>query len=93
VIEGRGFGAGATVSFGGAPATDVTVYGTTALTARNPPHPAGLVDVVVTVPGAGKAALGNAFRYLAGEPGDRSPVVVSDTEHPRPIVVPPRDRP
>jgi hypothetical protein len=63
VIMGTGFTDGATVSFGGVPATDVAVLASGVITARTPPHAAGSVDVSVTVPGSGTAALGNAFHY------------------------------
>jgi hypothetical protein len=88
VIDGRGFAAGASVSFGGVPATEVAVMGSTALTGRTPPHAAGLVDVSVTIPGAGTGALGNAFLYEALESADRSPVE-SPQSHPPARIVPP----
>jgi hypothetical protein len=47
-IAGTGFLAGATVSFGGTPATGVTMTSSTAITATTPAHAAGAVDVVVT---------------------------------------------
>jgi photosystem II stability/assembly factor-like uncharacterized protein len=72
VIAGRGFGDGATVSFGGAPATEVAVLASGVLSARAPPHAPGAVDVSVTIPGAGTATLGSAFRYDALESADRA---------------------
>ena len=74
VINGRGFGNGASVLFGGVPATDVAVLGANAITARTPPHAAGPVDVSVTIPGAGTGALGNGFHYETPESANRSAV-------------------
>lgn len=88
VIDGRGFAAGAAVSFGGAPATEVAVLGSTALTARTPPHAAGVVDVSVTIPGGGTGAFGNGFRYEALESANRSPVDLTQTHAPARIVPP-----
>jgi photosystem II stability/assembly factor-like uncharacterized protein len=89
VIDGRGFRAGATVSFGGTPASAVAVLGSTALTATVPPHAAGLVDVAITVPGAGTAVLGQAFLYQSAQPADRSVVNPVDAA-PRTTAVIPR---
>ena len=88
VIDGRGFAAGATVSFGGEPATEVAVLGSTALTARTPPHAAGPVEVSVMIPGGGAGTLGNAFRYEALESANRSPVDLTQTHGPARIVPP-----
>src|SRR5262249_44599319 len=43
IVSGTGFAAGATVTFGGAPATSVNVVNATSLTAKPPTHAAGLV--------------------------------------------------
>ena len=49
-INGRRFPAGATVTFGGVAAANVTVVNGIKITATIPPHDLGLVDVVVTGP-------------------------------------------
>jgi len=49
-ISGTGFLTGATVSFGGAAATNVTVVNGTTITATTPAHAAGCVSIVVTNP-------------------------------------------
>lgn len=67
VVEGRGFSSGAEFFFGGDPATveRIDPVQSTA-TVRAPPHPAGLVDVVVR-DGAASAILADAFYYRAGD--------------------------
>jgi len=72
-IAGTNFLAGATVTFGGADATSVSVASATSITATTPAHAAGGVDVVVTNPDGQSATLANAFTYLA------SPTVTSLT--------------
>lgn len=47
-IGGTGFATGATVSFGGMAATNVSVASSTSITATTPAHDIGSVDVVVT---------------------------------------------
>ena len=47
-VTGTGFLAGATVTFGGTAATNVTVVNSTTITATTPAHTAGAVNVVVT---------------------------------------------
>lgn len=64
-ITGSNFAAGATVSFGGTPATAVTVTGSTSITATTPPHAAGAVNVTVTNPDGQSATLTNGFTYAA----------------------------
>ncbi len=64
IVSGTGFAAGATVSFGGVPATSVTVVNPTSLTAKPPTHSAGLVTVSVTNPSSETGSLANAYRYL-----------------------------
>lgn len=63
-ITGTDFVAGATVTFGGASATDVTVVNPTTMTATTPAHAAGAVDVVVTNPDMQAATLTNGYTYL-----------------------------
>jgi IPT/TIG domain-containing protein len=65
-ITGTNFQAGATVTFGALPATDVTVVNDTTITARTPLGPVGsqlAVDVSVTNPDALKAIATGAFTY------------------------------
>jgi plastocyanin len=65
-ITGTNFQAGATVTFGALPATDVTVVSDTTITARTPLGPASAqlaVDVSVTNPDALKATAAGAFTY------------------------------
>lgn len=66
-IEGKGFVAGATVYFGGSPATEVQVLGPTALTCLAPAGASpGQVNLRVELPGAGAqaATLTAGYRYL-----------------------------
>ena len=68
-ITGAGFLAGATVTFGGTPATGVTVSnGGTTITATTPAHAAGAVNVVVTNPGNQSGTIVNGFKYAAAPP-------------------------
>jgi hypothetical protein len=62
-ITGTNFAPGATVTFAGAPATDVTFVNATTITATTPPHAMGSVDVVVTVNGQ-SGSMANAFTYV-----------------------------
>ena len=64
-ITGTNFAAGATVTFGSAAATGVTVVNGTTITATTPVGSAGGVTVTVTNPGGQSGSLGSAFTYLA----------------------------
>lgn len=64
-ISGTGFAVGATVTFGGTAATNVTVAGSTTITAVAPAHASGAVNVVVTNPGGQSATSTNAYSYAA----------------------------
>ena len=66
-ITGTNFIAGATVTFGGTAATNVTVVSGTSITATTPAHAAGAVNVVVT-DSSGSATLTNGFTYVASAP-------------------------
>jgi uncharacterized repeat protein (TIGR01451 family) len=78
-IAGTNFSSGATVTFGGNPATNVVFNNSTSLTATTPAHAVGLVDVTVTNPSTQAATLQNGFTYtglvshytfdVAGNPG------------------------
>ncbi|MBI3650153.1 MAG: IPT/TIG domain-containing protein [Acidobacteria bacterium] len=62
-ITGNGFLSGATVTFGGAGATGVTVVSSTAITATTPAHTAGAVNVVVTNTDTQSGTLTNGYTY------------------------------
>lgn len=63
-INGTNFVSGATVSFGGVPATGVNVASSTAITATTPANPAGAVDVTVTNPDSQFGTLFDGFTYV-----------------------------
>jgi phosphatidylserine/phosphatidylglycerophosphate/cardiolipin synthase-like enzyme len=62
-INGTGFVAGATVSFGGVPATNVSVLSNTSISARVPAHAVGAADAIVTNSNGARGALANGFTY------------------------------
>src|SRR5262249_23061368 len=62
------FTPGATVNFGGALSTAVTVNDSTSLTALTPAHAAGLVPVSVTNPNNDSGTQANAFTYVSTAP-------------------------
>ncbi|MCA1668273.1 MAG: IPT/TIG domain-containing protein [Thermomicrobia bacterium] len=64
-ITGTDFAPGATVSFGGTTATNITVTSSTALTAATPAHAAGAVDVVVTNADGQSATLAGGYTFVA----------------------------
>ncbi|MCX4820468.1 IPT/TIG domain-containing protein [Streptomyces sp. NBC_01142] len=66
---------GATVTFGGIPATGVNVVAGVALTGVTPAHAAGNVPVVVTTPG-GTATVTGGFTYI-GPPIPAGPTVIA----------------
>lgn len=70
-ITGSGFAAGAIVSVGGTPATNVVVVNATTITAVTPAHALGTVDVVVTV-GGNSASKSAAFTYTNKPPRRRA---------------------
>jgi hypothetical protein len=63
-LTGTNFMSGATVTFGGVAATNVSVASTTELTCVTASHDSGTVDVVVTQ-GAYSSTLSGGFSYLA----------------------------
>lgn len=67
-ISGTGFLAGATVSFGGVPASAVTVVSPTLITAIAPPNPAGPATVLVASPTGAVGGLSSAFTYAVVAP-------------------------
>ena len=62
-ITGTGFLSGASVTFGGAAATGVTVVSSTSITATTPAHAAGAVSVVATNTDGQSGTLNNARGY------------------------------
>jgi len=66
-ISGANFAAGASVTIGGAPASNVGVVNSTTITAATPAHGAGTVDIVVTVNGQA-ASMPAAFTYVVNAP-------------------------
>ena len=64
LISGSGFAAGAAVTFGGLPATSVTVVNANSLTAKPPAHAVGAVTVSVTNPNAKVGSLASGYKYL-----------------------------
>ena len=62
-IKGTNFVAGATVTFGGTAASNVTVTSSTSITATAPAHAAGAVNVVVS-DSNGSATLTSGFTYI-----------------------------
>ncbi len=62
-ITGTNFAAGATVTFGGAAASNVVVVNSTTITATTPAGTAGAVTVAVTVSGL-SGSLTNGFTYV-----------------------------
>lgn len=64
IITGTNFAGPTSVTFGGIPASGVTLNSATRITVTTPPHVSGLVDVAVTTPG-GTATLADSFTYVA----------------------------
>jgi hypothetical protein len=67
-ITGTGFLAGATVSLGGAPATNVIVLNSTSISATTPAHAVGTVNVVVTNTDGQSGTLINGYTYTSANP-------------------------
>jgi IPT/TIG domain len=78
-ISGSNFAAGATVTIGGATASDVTVVNATTITAAVPAHGAGVTDVVVVV-GGQTASLPAAFIYVVNERPVISAITIKGTK-------------
>lgn len=74
-ITGANFAAGATVSVGGAAATNVVVASATSITAVTAARGAGSVEVTVTVNGRA-GSLPNAFTYVAPQQINNDPPVI-----------------
>jgi hypothetical protein len=75
-LTGSGFAAGATVTVGGAMATDVVVVSSVLARAVVPAHAAGAVDVTLTNDDQQAATLAAAFTYVA--PPDGTTGTVTD---------------
>lgn len=65
-IAGTGFAAGATVTVGGAAASNVVVVSATQITAITPPGAVGAATVLVTGGGGAISGLASAFTYTTG---------------------------
>jgi hypothetical protein len=64
-VNGTGFAAGATLTFGGTPATNVVVVSAIKITAKTPAHTAGAVNVIVTNTDTSTGTLTNGYLYQA----------------------------
>ena len=62
-VAGNNFASGATVSFGGTSASNVSFISSTQLTATTPAHTAGSVNVSVTNPDGASTSLAGAFSF------------------------------
>src|SRR5262245_8511575 len=67
-VFGTGFNTGATATFGGVPATGVTVLRSTQLMAVTGPHAAGAVDVVVRNPDTQSGTRVGGYTYCTAAP-------------------------
>jgi hypothetical protein len=63
-VSGTGFQSGATVTFGGAAATNVVVVNATTITAKTPAHAPGPVSVTVTNPDTSSGTRTNAYTFV-----------------------------
>jgi len=77
-ITGQRFAAGATVTIGGAPATNVVVEDASTVKATTPAHAAGSVEVIVTQSN-GASTLPQAFAFVAPSGTNTPPVITSLT--------------
>ena len=76
-ITGANFAAGATVTVGGAPATNIIVVSATSITATTGARAAGSVEVTVTVNGRA-GSLPAAFTYVAPQQINNDPPVIQN---------------
>lgn len=77
LISGSNFAEGATVTFGGFPATDVAIFGGATLTAIAPSHEAGAVDVAVINPDGQSGTLPRSYTYIAEQPSTNLVVTIT----------------
>lgn len=85
-IGGSGFQTGAAVSFGGVPATGVSVTGPSLISATTPAHAAGAVAVSVTNPDSQSGSLSNGFTFTAVGSASAD-IAISKTDSADPVVV------
>jgi hypothetical protein len=87
-LTGTGFVGGATVTFGGVAATNITVANAATITATTPAHAIGAVDVVVTNPDRQAATLSAAYTFsiVAVLPGAQPPGSPGGVPGPLPAV-------
>ncbi len=71
-ITGTGFLAGASLTFGTTPATNIVVVSSTSITATTPAHAAGAVNVVVTNTDSQSGTLTNGYTYTGASGGSIS---------------------
>lgn len=76
-IQGKGFSAGATLLFGGAPATQIEVASPSVITALTPPHDAGRVPVQIVNSGGVMVDVPGGYEYVRGFDTAGRPRVVS----------------
>ncbi len=82
-FTGASFQPGATVSFGGAPATNVRVVDSTTITAVTPPHAAGAADIQI-VTGGITFNLAGAYTYSTQAPPSPAPGSTTPSTGPAP---------
>jgi IPT/TIG domain len=75
-ITGSGFSGTATVTIGGAPATNVAITSDTTITALTPQHATGAADVSVSA-GGKSGTLHNGYSYSAPSRQDNQPPVIA----------------
>ena len=73
-LTGANLAGTTSVTFGGAPATDIVVVNANTVTCKTPPHNRGLVDVTATN-GYGTATLASCFTYLLPASGFNMPMM------------------
>ena len=67
-ITGTGFLVGASVTFGGSSATNISIVSATSITAVTPAHAAGPINVVVTNTDSQSGTLANGYSYVLYPP-------------------------
>jgi hypothetical protein len=77
-ISGTGFVASAIVKFDTTSATNVTVVGSTTITATTPAHAAGAVNVTIINPNNQSATVTNGFTYTSSTPPPETVLLADD---------------
>jgi hypothetical protein len=77
-ISGNNYVSGATVTIGGAAATNVNVLNATTITATTPAHAAGAVNIVLSNPDNQSATLNDGFTYTASAPPPETVLLADD---------------